>query len=123
VAHGPGKRTYILDTNVLLHDPNAIHHFEDNVVVIPLKVLEEIDNFKRDQSELGRNARQVSRMLDAHRQNGKLSDGVKMPGGGVVKVAFPGDRDHLPVSGSKKYVYSCGAKMKAFKFGSYPVDL
>ena len=88
------KKNYILDTNVLLHDPNAIHHFEDNVVVIPLKVLEEIDNFKRDQSELGRNARQVSRMLDAHRQNGKLSDGVKMPGGGVLKVAFPGDRDH-----------------------------
>ena len=88
-------KNYILDTNVLLHDPNALHQFQDNVVVIPMKVLEEIDTFKRDQSELGRNARHVSRMLDGHRQHGKLSDGVTMANGGILKIAFPGDRDHL----------------------------
>jgi PhoH-like ATPase len=88
------KKNYVLDTNVLLHDPTAALRFEDNHVVIPLKVIEEIDSFKRDQSELGRNARQVSRMLDEHRQRGKLSEGVTLSSGGVLQIAFPGDRDH-----------------------------
>ena len=89
------KKNYILDTNVLLHDPTALHKFQDNHVIIPLKVLEEIDHFKRDQSELGRNARHVARMLDTHRQAGKLSDGVPLPSGGSLRIAFPGDRDHF----------------------------
>ncbi len=88
------KKRYILDTNVLLHDPNALHHFQDNEVVIPLVVIEEIDRFKRDQSELGRNARQVSRMLDDIRRKGNLSEGVALPGGGDLRIAFPGDRQH-----------------------------
>jgi PhoH-like ATPase len=88
------KKTYILDTNVLLHDPEAIHHFEDNRLVVPLKVLEEIDRFKRELTELGRNARQVSRMLDALRQRGKLSEGVPLQTGGELRVAFPGDRSN-----------------------------
>ncbi|HBA83063.1 MAG TPA: phosphate starvation-inducible protein PhoH [Verrucomicrobia bacterium] len=88
------KKIYVLDTNVLLHDPKAFSHFDDNDVVIPLKVIEEIDHFKRDLTELGRNARQVSRMLDALRKQGKLADGVKLESGGLVRIAFPGDRDH-----------------------------
>jgi PhoH-like ATPase len=89
------KKNYILDTNVLLHDPTALHQFQDNHVIIPLKVLEEIDHFKRDQTELGRNARHVARMLDAHRQTGKLSEGVPLASGGSLRIAFPGDRDHF----------------------------
>ena len=58
------KKNYILDTNVLLHDPKAILHFEDNTVILPISVIEEIDTFKRDLSELGRNARHVARLLD-----------------------------------------------------------
>lgn len=85
------KKNYILDTNVLLHDPTAIQQFQDNHVIIPLKVIEEIDHFKKDQSELGRNARLVSRMLDALRLQGKLNAGVAMPGGGMLRIAFPGD--------------------------------
>lgn len=86
------RKRYILDTNVLLHDPNALTQFQDNEVVIPLKVIEEIDRFKRDQTELGRNARQVSRMLDDIRQQGNLSEGVSMPDGGSLRIAFPGNR-------------------------------
>jgi len=86
------RKRYILDTNVLLHDPNALYQFEDNEVVIPLKVIEEIDRFKRDQSELGRNARQVSRMLDDIRATGNLSEGVPLPNGGSLRIAFPGER-------------------------------
>ncbi len=70
------KKNFVLDTNVLLHDPRSIFGFEDNDVVIPIYVIEEIDNFKRDLSTLGRNARQVSRYLDEFRVQGKLADGV-----------------------------------------------
>jgi PhoH-like ATPase len=81
-------KNYILDTNVLLHDPNSLLNFADNHVVIPIEVIEEIDRFKRESSELGQNARQVSRMLDGFRGEGSLSDGVKLPNGGKLKVAF-----------------------------------
>jgi len=80
---------FVLDTNVLLHDPRAILQFADNEVVIPIFVLEEIDTFKKEASERGRNAREVARMLDGLRSNGaRLSDGVALPeGGGKVRVA------------------------------------
>ena len=55
----------VLDTNVLLHDPNALRAFEENDIVIPIYVIEEIDKFKREMSELGRSARSISRTLDA----------------------------------------------------------
>ena len=75
-------KNYILDTNVLLHDPNSLLNFEDNSVLIPIEVIEEIDRFKRESSELGQNARAVSRMLDSFRGEGRLSEGVKLPNGG-----------------------------------------
>lgn len=94
------KKTYVLDTNVLLHDPTACRHFEDNDLVIPLKVIEEIDQFKRDMSELGRNARQVSRMLDEMRAKGHLTTGVALEGGGTLRIAFPRSDDPLHAAGS-----------------------
>jgi PhoH-like ATPase len=94
------KKTYVLDTNVLLHDPSAFRHFEDNDVVIPLKVIEEIDSFKRDMSELGRNARQISRTLDDMRQKGHLAIGVALEGGGMLRIAFPRTDDPLHAAGS-----------------------
>ncbi|HEY0715410.1 MAG TPA: PhoH family protein [Polyangia bacterium] len=79
---------FVLDTNILLHDPRAILQFEKNEVVIPIFVLEEIDQFKKDASELGRNAREVARMLDALREGGaRLSEGVRLPNGGQLRVA------------------------------------
>src|SRR5436853_6178165 len=84
-----GKKIFVLDTNVLLHDPRAMFSFEDNDVVIPIYVVEEIDQFKRDLSELGRNARQVSRDLDHLReQHGSLTEGVPLEGGGQLRVLF-----------------------------------
>jgi PhoH-like ATPase len=79
-------KNYILDTNVLLHDPNSILNFEDNSVIIPIEVLEEIDRFKRESTELGQNARTVSRMLDSFRAQGHLSDGVNLPNGGRLQI-------------------------------------
>lgn len=79
-------KTFVLDTNVLLHDPRAIFGFEDNDVVVPIYVVEEIDNFKKDLSELGRNARQVSRYLDELREEGSLQKGVGLDRGGTLRV-------------------------------------
>ncbi len=81
-------KNYVLDTNVLLHDPQAIFKFSDNNVIIPLTVIEEIDRFKKEQSETGRNARQISRMIDEFRLTAKLVDGVPLDGGGLFKVAI-----------------------------------
>ena len=81
-------KNYILDTNVLLHDPNSLLNFEDNQVLVPIEVIEEIDRFKRESTELGRNARTVSRLLDGFRGDGSLSDGVKLPNGGKLKIGF-----------------------------------
>ncbi|OXM15643.1 PhoH family protein [Paenibacillus herberti] len=77
---------FVLDTNVLLHDPQAIFAFADNEVIIPAVVLEEIDSKKRLADELGRNARHVSRLLDGMREDGRLHEGIPTPGGGILRV-------------------------------------
>ena len=81
-------KNYILDTNVLLHDPQSLLSFAENSVLIPIEVIEEMDRFKRESTELGQNARNVSRMLDSFRGEGRLSEGVKLPNGGKLKVVF-----------------------------------
>jgi PhoH-like ATPase len=82
------KKNYILDTNVLLHDPNSLLSFEENNVLLPIEVIEEIDRFKRESTELGQNARTVSRMLDGFRGSGRLSEGVGLPNGGQLRILF-----------------------------------
>ncbi len=82
------KKIFVLDTNVLLHDPRAIFSFEENEVVIPIWVIEEVDSFKKDLSELGRNARHVTRHLDELRGDGSLTDGVAVGDGGILRVAI-----------------------------------
>ena len=74
------NKVVVLDTNVLLHDPQAPTRFGDRNVVLPMQVIEEIDRFKRDPSEKGRNARLIARFLDAHRVKGSLSKGVPLEG-------------------------------------------
>ena len=81
-------KNYILDTNVLLHDPNSLLNFKDNHVLIPIEVIEEIDHFKRESSELGQNARTVSRMLDSLRGQGHLNAGVALANGGRLRIIF-----------------------------------
>ncbi len=81
-------KNYILDTNVLLHDPNSLVNFKDNNVLIPIEVIEEIDRFKRESSELGQNARTVSRTLDGLRTQGRLNEGVRLSNGGCLKIIF-----------------------------------
>ena len=92
LAFGNVKKTYVLDTNVVLHDPLAVYKFEDNAVVLPIFVIEEVDQFKKELSELGQNARHLSRILDELRnQNGRtLDQGVPLEStGGELRVAVP----------------------------------
>jgi len=79
-------KSFVLDTNVILHDPNAIFAFEGAEVVIPLPVIEELDTFKRNKDERGKSARMVARSLDQLREHGRLSDGVTLEHGGTLKV-------------------------------------
>ena len=93
------KKNYVLDTNVLLHDPQCIFKFEDNDLIIPIYVIEEIDTFKRDSAERGRNARAVVRHLDALReQHGCLSNGVPVGDGGTLRVHVPKERPVLSIA-------------------------
>tara|TARA_R110002072_G_scaffold64203_1_gene159060 strand:+ start:35053 stop:36366 length:1314 start_codon:yes stop_codon:yes gene_type:complete len=78
------EKTFVLDTNVILFDPTAIFKFGANKVSIPLVVIEEIDRFKKDQNENGRNARHFSRIIDDLRSKGNLADGVKLDNGGIL---------------------------------------
>ncbi len=80
------KKTFVLDTNVLLHNAECIEAFADNHVVIPMAVIEELDNFKSHSNELGRNARHVIRRLDTLRSKGNLRDGVPLPNGGRLQI-------------------------------------
>jgi len=91
-------KTFVLDTNVLLQSPGAIFAFDDNRVVIPEAVVEELDNFKKDKSENGLNARETIRTLDALRAKGKVTEGVALPGGGDLRVEINHENSTLPAS-------------------------
>lgn len=81
------RKHFVLDTNVLLHNPNSLFKFDEHEVVIPLAVIEELDRFKKNNDETGRNARQVIRALDRLRANGHLFEGVVWnEQGGSVRV-------------------------------------
>jgi len=89
-------KTYVLDTNVLLHDPDSLMAFEENDVVIPLVVIEEIDSQKKRQDEIGRAARRVAHHLDELRHSGKLSQGVATVGGGKLWVEIHDSSADMP---------------------------
>jgi len=96
-------KTYVLDTNVLLHDPQCLFKFEDNDLVIPIEALEELDSIKMEQSsERGRNARTVHRLLRQLLPNShSMHEGVALPGGGSLSVVinrYLGDSRELPQS-------------------------
>jgi len=90
-------KTFVLDTNVLLHSAQALESFEENTVVLPMAVIEELDKFKKNHDELGRNARQVIRRLDQLRVRGKLCKGVpidhpKNQPPGKLQIIIPTDK-------------------------------
>lgn len=93
------EKIFVLDTNVLLHNPNALFSFEDNIVVLPIEVIEELDEFKKDSDEKGRNARVAIRALDHLRGKGNLGHGVKLEEGGVIVIPTKIDFDKASALG------------------------
>lgn len=91
------SETFVIDTNVLLHDPSAISRFEKHNVIVPLIVLEELDSCKRRSDEHGRNAREVLSYIDSlkHHKTGDLSTGIQIPDGPFVRVFFDQPADKL----------------------------
>src|SRR5579862_1377907 len=78
-GHGEGGglvKHFVVDTNVLLHNPNALFVFKEHHVIIPFAVVEELDAMKKQNDDLGRNARETIRHLDRLRSQGRLTDGV-----------------------------------------------
>lgn len=79
-------KTYVLDTNVLIQSPHALSSFEDNKIVLPIAVLEDLDKLKNEDGERGSNSRQSIRFLEQLRQRGNLFEGVQLESGGLVKI-------------------------------------
>lgn len=98
--------TYLLDTNVLLDDPDAISSFGDNNIILPLVVVEEMDRFKDRPGELGANAREFSRYLGSFISDGvsDLASGVNTPHGGTLRVITLSDLSNI--EGDLEVVYS-----------------
>ncbi len=92
----PVGRSFLLDTNVLLHDATALSAFSEHNLILTVDVLEELDRFKRGNDERARNARHVARTLDGLRNGKPLSEGVALPGGGKLYVLVKSFVDHLP---------------------------
>lgn len=93
------RKNFILDTSVLLYNPQAIYSFADNNVIIPIEVIEELDSFKRDLSDLGRNSRTIIKALDSFRQQGKLGEGIQLDNGGLLRIHAGQCKDVLPKYG------------------------
>ena len=91
------KITYVLDTSVYLHDADSINHFGRNDIVVPLKVLEEIDKHKQKQTMVGANARKIIRCFDTLRSKGDLTKGVRIKkGAGILIAKTIKEIDELP---------------------------
>lgn len=107
----------MLDTNIILLDANSILRFGDNKVVIPLIVIEELDRFKRDQSQNGRNARAFSRLVDDLRKKGSLQDGVQLDNGGTLCVSLDlkyrtEKHEHIDLSSNDNLILATALTLK-----------
>ena len=98
------RKIFVLDTNVILHNPRSLVSFADNIVLLPIEVLEELDNFKRNRDEKGRNARIAIRMLDEFRRKGKPGEGFPLDNGGILKIAIGIDYDKVSETGLSKEI-------------------
>ncbi|MGA1824677.1 MAG: PhoH family protein [bacterium] len=81
-------KNFVLDTNVLIHNPQSIYSFSDNNVIIPITVIEELDRFKNSSDKKGMHARQVLREIDALTKKGALRKGARMKNKGTFKISF-----------------------------------
>ncbi len=98
------KKTFVLDTNVLIHDPEAILHFDDNDVVLPITVIEELDKLKRGNGEIPYSSRSALRLIDSFRATGSLAKGIILPNGGSLCVIMDEKSPILKHSNDNKII-------------------
>lgn len=110
------KKTFVLDTNVILHNPNSLISFTDNDVLLPIEVLEELDKFKRSHDEKGRNARIAIRMLDELRKKGEPGEGFPLESGGMLRVTIGLDYDKCNEIGLSQQVVDNRILLAAYSF-------
>ncbi len=96
------KKTFVVDTNVILHSHQSLFSFQEHDVIVPLGVIEELDRFKSVNDEKGREARQASRELDQLREKGNIAEGVTLPSGGSIQVMLDAEVDALDKYGLDK---------------------
>lgn len=90
------SKNFVVDTNVLIHDPYSLFKFDANNLIVPITVIEELDRFKKDLNMVGRNARVALRIIDSFRNSGSLAEGVRIEtNGGFLKVVFDGEGERL----------------------------
>lgn len=100
----PCGKIYVLDTNVLLQDSNCLNNFEDNTIVIPFVVIEELDNNKSRNDEVGKTARSIARQLDSFRKQSSLSKGISLPSGGMLYVVQDDSLEALDTKNDNKII-------------------
>jgi PhoH-like ATPase len=104
------KKIFVLDTNVLIHDPEAFLHFKDNDIVLPIAVIEELDKLKKGNGEIPYSARQTLRLIDVFRSQGELSEGVNLPNGGSLRVAIDQER-HFMILSNDNHIISTAVSL------------
>src|SRR4030067_2052231 len=116
------KKAFVLDTNVLIHDPEAILNFADNDVILPITVIEELDKLKKGNGEIPYSARQSLRLIDSFREKGNLSAGVVMPSGGLLRVVID-DGMHLSKTTNDNKIISAAVSCSSKEVPPHPVIL
>ncbi len=106
-----GKKTFVLDTNVLIHDYNALETFEENDVVIPLRVIEELDKLKSGVGEVPYSARKALRNIEIYSAKGEISKGIILPGGGYLRVEIS-QVNYFPEIKSDNLIISCAISLR-----------
>ncbi|NMB95982.1 MAG: PhoH family protein [Clostridiaceae bacterium] len=87
-------KNYILDTNVIIHDPYCFYNFEDNNIILPIVAIEELDNLKNREGMVGYHARMAARELNNLRERGNLEQGIKTDAGGTIRI----EMNHMDMS-------------------------
>jgi PhoH-like ATPase len=100
--HEGAKKILVLDTNVLIHDPESIFKFENNHIMLPFVVIEELDGLKKGHGEIASSARQVLRIIDSLRAKGPIASGIPLDGGGLFSVDTTMNETHVPFLIDKK---------------------
>lgn len=106
------RKNYVLDTNILLHNPNCLNKFEENNVFIPQIVIEELDSKKKAPGELGFSAREAIRQISEYRKKGKLLDGVETQDGGKLYVLENEKIDDLDMSKNDNKILACAIVLR-----------